>query len=573
MRGYLVEILKKAVISAQKKNLLPVFELPDFSIEAPEVKTHGDYSTNVALKLAKLAKKNPCDIGTIVANEILADEKNKKIAEKIEVVHPGFVNFFLRPEFFQNQAREILKKKEKFGFLSAGKPRPLTIKHRIPRQKNIQNSLTARSPDISKGRGKKEKILIEFLSVNPTGELHLGHGRNAFFGDVLANVLEKRGYKVRREFFINDAKASAQIKELGKTALGKGESYLTDYLKSKIKNLKSRLAKTEDFGEAGRLLAREIQKDNKKFIEKKLKIKFDKWFSEESLHEKNSVKKILKILKEKNLVYEKDGALWLKTSEFGDGEDRVIIRQPRLAGQAGEPTYFLPDIAYHQDKSGRGFDLLIDVWGADHHGYIKRLEAAKKMLGWKPDLKIFIAQMVSLKSKGKALKLSKRKGRIITLEWLVDKAGLDVSRFFYIMKSLDSQMEFDLDLALEQSEKNPVFYVQYAHARISGILRKGPKLKANPHFEMLSHPSEIALMRRLAKFPEITADTAEDFQIHRLPHFALALAADFHAFYRDCKVISEDELLTQARLSLVLSAKIVLKNILDVMGISAPERM
>lgn len=540
MRGYLVEILKKGVLSAQKKNLLPVFELPEFSIEAPEVKTHGDYSTNVALKLAKSAKKNPCDIGTIIANEILADEKNKKIAEKIEVVHPGFVNFFLRPEFFQNQAREILKKKEKFCF-----------------------------PNV----GKKRKILIEFLSVNPTGELHLGHGRNAFFGDVLANILEKRGYKVRREFFINDAKASAQIKELGKTALGKGESYLTDYLKSKIKNLKSRLAKTKDFGEAGRLLAREIQKDNKKFIEKKLKIKFNDWFSEESLHKKNSVKKIFEVLKKKNLVYAKDGAWWLKTSEFGDGEDRVIIRQPRLAGQAGEPTYFLPDIAYHQDKAGRGFDLLIDVWGADHHGYIKRLAAAKKMLGWKPDLKIFIAQMVSLKSKGKALKLSKRKGRIITLEWLVDKVGLDVSRFFYIMKSLDSQMEFDFDLALEQSEKNPVFYVQYAHARISGILRKGPKLKANPHFELLSHPSEIALMRRLAKFPEITADTAEDFQIHRLPHFALALAADFHAFYRDCKVISEDESLTQARLSLVLSAKIVLKNILDVMGISAPERM
>lgn len=539
-------MLKNGITSAQKKQLLPAFEIPEFSVEAPEVKTHGDYSTNIALKSAKTAKKNPCDIGTIIANEILADKKTGKIIEKIEVVHPGFVNFFPRPEFFQSQVKEILKNSEKFCF-----------------------------PNI----GKKRKVLVEFLSVNPTGELHLGHGRNAFFGDVLANVLEKRGYKVSREFLINDAKASAQIKELGKTALGKGESYLTDYLKSKIKNLKSRLAKTKDFGEAGRLLAREIQKDNKKFIEKKLKIKFDKWFSEESLHEKNSVKKILKILKEKNLVYEKDGALWLKTSEFGDGEDRVVIRS------TGEPTYFLPDIAYHQDKAGRGFGLMIDVWGADHHGYIKRLEAAKKMLGWKSDLKVFIAQMVSLKSKGKALKLSKRKGRIITLEWLVDKAGLDVSRFFYIMKSLDSQMEFDLDLALEQSEKNPVFYVQYAHARIFGILRKSPKqtfrdatgrapkLKGAPHLELLSHPSEIALMRRLSAFPEIMEDTAKDFCVHRLPHFALGLAADFHAFYRDCRVITDDPLLTQARLALLTAAQSVLKNLLGVMGISAPERM
>lgn len=530
----LIEILKKTVFSAQEKQLLPVFEIPEFSVEAPEVKTHGDYSTNVALKLAKAAKKNPCDIGTAVANEILADEKNKKIIEKIEVVHPGFINFFLRPEFFQSKVKEILKSGDKFLFPNAG---------------------------------KKKKVLIEFLSVNPTGELHLGHGRNAFFGDVLANVLEKCGYKVSREFLINDAKVSAQIKELGKTAFGKGESYLTDYLKRKIKNIKPRLAKAEDFGEAGRLLAREIQKDNKKFIEKKLKIKFNKWFSEESLHQKNSVKKILEILKSKNFVYEKEGALWLKTKEFGDGEDRVVVRS------TGEPTYFLPDIAYHQNKAGRGFDLLIDVWGADHHGYIGRLQAAKKMLGWKSDLKIFIAQMVSLKAEGKALKLSKRKGRIITLEWLVGKAGLDVSRFFYIMKSLDSQMEFDLDLALEQSEKNPVFYVQYAHARIAGILRKSPKLKGQPHIDLLSHSSEIALMRRLAAFPDIMEDTTKDFYVHRLPHFALALAADFHSFYRDCRVISDDRLLTQARLALLTASQTVLKNLLEVMGISAPEKM
>ena len=535
MRQHLIDLIKKGVISAREKNLLPKFDLPEIIVESPEVKTHGDYSANIALKLAKFAKKNPCDVGTIIANEILADKKTGKIIEKIEVVHPGFINFFLRPEFFQNQVKEILKNGEKFCF-----------------------------PNV----GKKRKVLVEFLSVNPTGELHLGHGRNGFFGDVLANVLEKCGHKVFREFFINDAEASAQIKELGKTALGKGEIYLTGYLKSKIKNLKPKPAKAKNFGEAGRLLAREIQKDNKKFIEKKLKIKFDNWFSEESLHKKNSVKKILGILKEKDFVYEKEGALWLKTKEFGDNEDRVIVRSSK------EPTYFLPDIAYHQDKTVRGFDLLVDVWGADHHGYIGRLQAAKKMLGWKPDLKVFIAQMVSLKSKGKALKLSKRKGRIITLEWLVDKAGLDVSRFFYIMKSLDSQMEFDLDLALEQSEKNPVFYVQYAHARISGILKKaGKQTGGKPHLELLSHSSEIALMRRLAAFPEIMEDTAKDFCVHRLPHFALALASDFHAFYRDCRVISEDELLTLARLALLEASQKVLKNLLGVMGISAPEKM
>ena len=498
--------------------------------ERPQDSAFGDYATNIAMML----KKNPQEIAAAIKSPIL---------EKIEVKN-GFINFFLSKEYLQKQVKEILKKKEKFGELKIG---------------------------------KGQKVNVEFISANPTGELHLGHGRGAFFGDALAGILEKSGNKVIREYYINDAKNSTQIKELGKTALGKGVTYLNDCLRSQIAKLEPKLKKMTDEGEAGYLLAQEIHKDIKNFIENKLKINFDKWISEEDLYRENRVDKIYNWLKNKNLTYKKEGAEWLKTSNFGDSKDWVIVRE------TGEPTYLLSDIAYHKDKFDRGFDKIINIWGADHQGHVGKIKAVAKILNYKGDLDILISQVVRLK-KGK---ISKREGKVVTLKWLMDEVGLDAARFFYLMKTLDTQMEFDVELAKERSQKSPVYYVQYAHARICSIIRKfgnsklqkEPRRAAgwwkgwSPNYRILNHASELNLVKQLIRLPEVVADTSKDYQVQRLPQYALDLATAFHQFYRDCRVISDDKKLTQARLSLVLAAKTVLKNTLDLMGISAPEKM
>jgi arginyl-tRNA synthetase len=489
-------------------------------IEHPAELSFGDYSTNIAMIL----KKNPQEIANAIKSPIF---------EKIEVKN-GFINFFISKEYLQNQVKEILEKGEKFG------------------QLNI---------------GKNQKAQIEFISANPTGPLHIGNGRGAFFGDTLANVLEKAGYKITREYYINDAKKSAQIKELGKTALGRGVTYLTKNLEFRIKKLGPKLKKISGENEAGYLLAQEVQKDIKGFIEKKIRIKFDNWISEEELYKKKKVDKIFDWLKKENLSYLKEGAWWVKTSQFGDSQDWVIIRSE---AEGGEPTYLLSDTAYHKDKFDRGFNKIINIWGADHQGHVGKMKAVAKMLGFKGDLDILITQVVRLKS---GLKLSKRRGQIITLEELIDEIGLDVARFFYLIKSLDTQMEFDLDLAKQQSEKNPVYYVQYAHARICSILRKIKGKISLGNYELLKEPSELELIKQLIRLPEIIEDTARDYQVQRIPQYAIELATIFHQFYRDCHVISEDKELTKARFSLVLATKAVFKNTLNLMGISAPEHM
>ena len=525
VRQDLIRLIQKATGEKPEK----------IKIEHPEDASHGDYSTNIALQL----KRNPAEIVKKIKSNIF---------EKTEVARPGFINFFLSKECLQKQVGEILKQGEKFGQLKIG---------------------------------KNKKVQIEFISANPTGELHLGHGRGAFFGDTISNVLEKAGYKIIREYYINDAKNSTQIKELGRTALGKGITYLNEYLKEKIQISKSKIQKCKDYnppsalpfrwapeGEAGYLLAQEVQKDIKDFIENKLKIKFDNWVSEEELYKKNKVEKIYNWLKKQNLIYKKAGAEWLKTSQFGDKQDWVIIRE------TGEPTYLLSDIAYHKDKFDRGFQKIINIWGADHQGHVGKIKAVAKILNYKGDLDILISQVVRLK-KGK---ISKRKGEVVTLEWLIDEVGLDAARFFYLMKSLDTQMEFNVGLAKERSEKSPVYYVQYAHTRICGVLRKlktkNEKLKTTTkNLKLLNHPSELGLIKQLIRFPENIEDTAKDYQVQRIPQYAVDLATVFHQFYRDCRVISDNQVLTQARLSLILATKTVLKHTLNLMGVSAPEKM
>ncbi len=493
-------------------------------------RSHGDYASNVALQIAKATGKNPKDLVGLVKMRI-EDSVGKGFFEKIEVAGPGFINFYVSNKYFQKEVSRILKEKEKFGSLDIG---------------------------------RKRKTQVEFISANPSGQLHIGHGRGAFFGDVLARILAKAGYKTEKEFYVNDARVSNQIQELGKTAMGRGETYLSPYLKNLIEKLAPRLSGMVSETEAGYYLAQAVLKDLKAFITDKLGIKFDYWISEESLYKESLVIATYDILKKKNLVFEKDDAYWLRLSDFGE-KDEVLLRKN------GSPTYFLSDIAYHRYKIERGYQKIIDVWGADHQGHIPRMKTVMQILSYKGEYQVLISQLVRLKGG----KMSKREGNIVTLESLIDEVGLDAGRFFYLVKSLDTQMEFDVDLAKEKSEKSPVFYAQYAYARISSILRKakGNTLDSRSVLGSLVYSSEIELIKELLRLQEVVEDTAADCQVQRLFQYSLDVATSFHKFYGECRVISEDKKLTAARLQLVRATKIVLKNTFDLMGISAPEKM
>ena len=526
-----------------------------------EQEQFGHYSTNAAMKLAKIRGESPMQIAGEIASNVRGQMSN--VFNKIEIAPPGFINFWLKPEVFQSEIKEILKKKSSYA-------------------------------KTSKDKGK---IQIEFVSANPTGQLTIGNGRGGFFGDVLANVLKFAGHKVVKEYYVNDAKASTQIKELGKTALGEGKTYLTKNLESqiakigaKLKNLKTKKLKNDLYGEAGYLLAQEVQKDNKKFIEKDLKIKFDKWFSEESLYKSGAVEKLIRRLAEKNLTYEKDGALWFKSKNFGDSEDRVLVRKPVLNGQAGEPTYFLPDLAYHLDKFRvRKFAQVIDIWGADHHGYEPRLRAGLKALGIFENgdgkFQVIIAQLARLIRGGEEVKMSKRKGEYVTLDDLIKEIGLDAARFFFLMNSPDTHMNFDLSLAKERSMKNPVYYIQYAAVRAQSILRKSDVRcrTSNVNFSLLNTKEDINLMRQLARFPEIIEEAADKYNPQILVRYSLDLARTFHNFYEKERIIparrnfneggGEEKGLMAARSALISATLEIFKNIFKLLGVSLPKKM
>jgi len=499
---------------------------------------HGDYASNAALRLAGLAKKDSMEIAQKIEKELQNSPKAKKILSKIEIAAPGFINFTLQPEYMKTETAKILGQGSNFGKVNIGK-----------------NKLTQ----------------VEFISANPSGQLHVGNGRSAFYGDALANVLAKAGYNVKREYYVNDARVSKQIQALGATALGRGKNYLSPYLKKKIAGLKPKLSKIHSETDAGYFLAQEVLKDLKKFVAKDLDIKFDQWTSEETLYKQRQIIETYEILKKKKLIFEKDNAYWLDMSKFGQ-KDEVLLRSN------GSPTYFLSDIAYHRDKIKRGYKKIIDIWGADHQGHVPRTKAAMKLLGYKGEFNILICQIVTIKGG----KISKREGNIIPLDWLIREVGADAARFFYLQNSLSSQMEFDVKLAKKKSSDSPVFYVQYAHARIASILRK-VKTNGNSfssraqrganNFESLHHPSEFTLMKQLLRLPEIVADTTKDFQVQRVCSYATDLAVSFHKFYRDCQVIGKDKKIACARLGLVMATKIALKNTLGLLGISAPEKM
>ena len=520
----MAQLIKKSIENLQKDKFFLKFKIPEILVEKPEEKSRGDYAANIALRIAKIVGKNPLEVAENLKSQIL--NLKSELFEKIEVVKPGFINFFISKEYLQKQVTEILKKGEKFGSLKIGK-------------------------------GKK--VNVEFISANPTGPLHVGNARGGFCGDVLNNVFKKAGYKPFREYYVNDV--GRQRDFLENSLYDREPSYKNPYID---------------------VLKKKGEKDVKKaisFILGKIKrttegmgINFDKWFYESDLYKKKEVNKVLNFLKKKNLIYEKEGALWFKSTEFGDDKDRVLIRKNE------KETYFLSDITYLKNKFKRGFGYLIIFLGAEHHGYTARLRAAARALGYDPDrVKPIIMQLVKLLEEGKEVKMSKRTGTYVSIDELLGEVGKDVSRFFFLTRSYGNHLIFDLDLAKKQSEKNPVHYIQYAHARICAILRKSGNFKAqipkSKNFKLLDHPSELALIKELIRFSEIIEDAAKDYQVQRLPQYAVDLATAFHQFYRDCRVISEDKNLTQARLALVLATKIVLKNTLDLMGISAPEKM
>ncbi|HRY52281.1 MAG TPA: arginine--tRNA ligase [Candidatus Portnoybacteria bacterium] len=511
-----------------------VLGLPEAAIAPTENKGFGDYSTSAVLKLAKQQGKNPMEMAQEIAQKL-----QNPMFSKVEAAPPGFINFYLSPDFLAGQVVEILRAKENYGVLDLG---------------------------------KNKKIQVEFISANPTGPLTLGNGRGGFFGDVLANVLAKAGYDVKREYFVNDA--GYQVEVLGHSVL-KDESaqYKGEYIDKLNKKFVCWLC-SKDPKKIGQKAAKYILKNLlQPTIEQRMKIKFDEWVSEGELRQSGATDEVLAKLKAKNLTYEQDGALWFKSTSFGDDKDRVLITSAK-DGREVAATYLLPDAAYHYKKFVEDkFDKVINIWGADHHGYIARLQAIKKALEMPGELEVVIMQLVRLMVKGQEVKMSKRAGTYITLDELLEEIPLDVARFFFLMRAPNTHMDFDLDLAKEQSDKNPVYYVQYAYARICSILRKAPATKSlSP--QALNHPSELALIKQLIRLPEIIEDTAKDYGAHRLPQYSLDLVRSFHKFYEDCKVLDESNKdLTQSRLALCEATRIVLANTLSLMGISAPDKM
>jgi arginyl-tRNA synthetase len=539
--SFLVESVKKAIFDGD----LDLEKVPKVSIEVPREKAHGDYATNLAMVLAGQAGMNPRKIA-----EIIVDNFESDIVEEISIAGPGFINFKLKNAWLWNNLKIITKRAADYGKIDAGK-------------------------------GKR--VQVEFVSVNPTGPLHVGHSRGAVVGDVTASIMEAAGFEVEREYYINDA--GNQMDILGQSTLLRyreilGEEvempddiYAGGYIKEIAQALydqygvdlmaKDEVEKLEICREyAYQKMLKNIKDDLEKFG-----IEFDNWFSERTLHP-DKIEHAIDLLREKGYIFEKEDALWFKSTDFGDDKDRVIIKSD------DSPTYLAADMAYHLDKLERGFDKLINVWGADHHGYIPRMKAVIEAFGYPEDtLEVIVVQMVTLLRNGKKVPMSKRAGSFVTMKEVNREVGRDAARYYYVMRSTDSHLDFDLELAKEESTNNPVYYVQYAHARIHSILDNA-ELKADAeNLDLLTHESEIELMKMLAKFPEEIKLIAESRQPHHLTTYAYDLATAFHSFYNNCRVNTDNDKLAKARLYLVNAARQVLKNILTLLGINAPEQM
>ncbi|HKL13864.1 MAG TPA: arginine--tRNA ligase [Halanaerobiales bacterium] len=542
----LIEAIQEGLVETLEQEGIQLEKIPAIKVEVPREKEHGDYATNIAMVMAKHFKRAPRQIADLLKENIESD-----LIEDISVAGPGFINFDLKDKWLYETIDLIDQLQEDYGKVEFG---------------------------------QQKKVLIEFVSANPTGPLHVGHSRGAVVGDMTANIMEAAGYNVDREYYFNDA--GNQIDILAKSTLIRYKqlfdidvdlpqnAYHGKYLIDIARQLK------EKYGEE--LLAKDEDKQLnicKEFAFESLKtkieedleyfgIKFDNWFYESTLHD-GDIEEAINILKEKGYTYEKEGALWLKSTEFSDDKDRVIIKSD------GSLTYLAADIAYHLDKIERGYDKLINVWGADHHGYINRVKASIQALGYPKDiLEIIIVQLVNLMRDGEKIPMSKRAGEFVTMTDVIDEVGKDAARYFYIMRSSDSHFDFDLELAKEQSSNNPVYYIQYAHARIHSILENAEDIDLeNVDYELLDSEEEIDLIKLMARYPEVIKDSAESRQPHILANYAYDLANAFHIFYNKRQVITSDKKLSKARLKLVVSLQRVLKNLFNVLGIEAPDQM
>lgn len=550
IKKILAQGIEDAARKAMAEGIIKEGVLPSVVLEVPPQKEFGDFATNFAMQAAKSLRCNPR-----AAAEAVVDRIDCPYIERAEIAGPGFINLYLRPDWVYKLLRAILDEGDDYGSIRQEHP---------------------------------EKIQLEYVSANPTGPLHVGHGRGAAVGSSLANLMKAAGYDVTREYYINDA--GNQIENL---ALSVNARYLSllgvecefpenGYHGTDITETAQRIAHI--YGDKFLKLkeAERLQEFKTLALKEKLaalkedlqafNVDFDVWFSERTLHEEGCIKAACDFLCEKGYMYEHEGALWLKSTEYGDDKDRVVIREN------GVPTYLAADIAYHRNKFERGFDHVINLWGADHHGYIARMKAAVGALGYRPEqLEVLILQMVSLYRNGEPVKMSKRTGQSVTLNELIEEVGTDAARFFFIMRSIDSQLDFDLTLATEKSSENPVYYVQYAHARICSILRQIEEEKISVDesapLTSLREEVEITLIKKLGEYPELVAGAARERAPHRIAHYLYDLAGLFHSFYNQCRILGVEPEAQQARLLLVIAVRRVLRHALAILGISAPERM
>ena len=556
-RELLTEALSKALAAAQQAGELPDTPNATIELQVPRDARHGDFSTGLAMAVASEAGRNPREVADLLIRRLQFPEGS---VDRVEIAGPGFINFTLAPAWLRSVVRDIINQGDDFGRSDAG-------------------------------QGKR--LLLEFVSANPTGPVAVVQGRAAAIGDTLAKLFQRTGWQVSREYYINDALNSTQIQnfavtlearylqQLGQEATVPEDGYQGDY----VIDMAEELVKAE--GDKYLKMPREerLQAFYKYSLEQIIAgqqrdmaafgVNFDTWFYESSLYAEKAVEATLEQLKEAGHTYEAEGALWFKATEFGDDQDQVLVRRD------GRPGYLAADLAYHKNKFERGFDRLLDIWGPDHHGHVTRTKAGVRALGYDADrFDILIHQIVRLFRGSEMVRMSKRAGDIVPLAGLLQDVGADAARFFFLMQSVESHLDFDLELAKKQANENPVYYVQYAHARISSILRgaqeRGLSVPAidSVNLDLIEHPDEFALVRKLAELPYEVTDAAARYEPHRMTRYARELAALFHSFYTNCRVLNDDNPdLTAARLTLVQAAQTVLRITLDTMGVSAPEKM
>ena len=546
--------IAEALTTCIEKESWQIDSVPGIVIERPKEQVNGDFSTPIAMTLASKVRMSPRKISESIISNL---NKDASIIEKVETAGPGFINFFLTSATWNDEIKEIYSKNSQYGNSDYGKG------------KNVQ---------------------VEFVSANPTGPLHVGHGRGAAIGDTIARILKAVGFNIKKEYYINDV--GNQMQTLGKSVLlrylqltGKKVEFPEDaYQGDYIKDIAAEILKEKGytFAEKGENEAISFFMDHSanrilNGIKSDLldfKVEFDSWFNEKSLFEEKKVEETLELLNKKKIVYEKDGATWLKSSLFGDEKDRVLIKKN------GAHTYFASDIAYHRDKFSRKFNLVINIWGADHHGYVPRMEAMIEALGYSKDFfKVILVQLVSLRRGSEKLSISTRRGQFVALRDVLNEVGLDATRYFFLMRSSNSHLDFDLELAKKQSPENPVYYVQYAHARICSVLREAKEAGVdafvieNVDLNLLDLPEELSIIKSLSQFPEVVLKSANSLETHLIPFYLQELAYLFHSYYSKYRIISNDIKLTRARLAMTSSVKIVLKNALELLGINAPESM